>query len=508
MEQTEFISNRVLSKLLSAVLITLAFTSAALCQDRPPRPLIWAGDGEGGMPYVSRNPKNPSDYLGFEADIARALARELGRPVQFRQYEFAFLFSGLQRGDFDFAMNGIEITPDRKKAMLFSVPYYVYRLQLTVRSGENRFHSLDQCQGLRGLTVGTMDNTSAARVLDRLHIAMKTYPGPAEAYNDLARGQTDGVLLDVPMALYYANPETDQRFQSAGAPILPGYYAIAVAPSNRELVERLDRALTHMVQSGELRQILEKWKLWNDDQNLLGRDQKEPFAVDLGREWTVTRYVPLLLASAGMTVLITFLSMGLAMLIGLLIAAVRLYGPAPLRWLCLVYVEFFRGIPVLLLLYFLYYGLPQIALELHLGYSLNLTPFTAAILGLGLNYAAYESEIYRSGIGSLPIGQWEAAASLGMSSWVTFRRIIMPQAIRVILPPMTNDFVGLFKDTSIVSVITVVELSKQYQILSKESLKFGEIGLVTALLYLVMSVPLGYLSRYLERRWSAAVRED
>jgi polar amino acid transport system substrate-binding protein len=126
----------------------------------------------------------------------------------------------------------------------------------------------------------------------------------------------------------------------------------------------------------------------------------------------------------------------------------------------------------------------------------------AAILGLGINYAAYEAEIYRAGINALPIGQWEAAASLGMSRLLTFRRIILPQAFRTILPPMTNDFVGLFKDTSIVSIIAVEELSKQYQMISKASLNYLETGLATATLYLVMSVPLGYLSRYLEKHWS------
>ena len=125
----------------------------------------------------------------------------------------------------------------------------------------------------------------------------------------------------------------------------------------------------------------------------------------------------------------------------------------------------------------------------------------SAVLAFGLNYAAYEAEIYRAGIGSIPVGQWEAAASLGMSRPLTFRRIVLPQAMRTILPPVTNDFVALFKDTSLVSVIGVVELTKQYQILSKSSQKYLEIGLATAALYLIMSVPLGYLARRLEQRW-------
>ena len=128
-------------------------------------------------------------------------------------------------------------------------------------------------------------------------------------------------------------------------------------------------------------------------------------------------------------------------------------------------------------------------------------PLTAAILGFGLNYAAYEAEIYRAGFASIPKGQWEAAASLGMSAPLTFRRVILPQAIRVILPPMTNDLVALFKDTSVVSTIAVVELTKTYLILTKSGGGYIQIGLTTAALYLLMSVPLGYLSRVLEQRW-------
>ena len=213
----------------------------------------------------------------------------------------------------------------------------------------------------------------------------------------------------------------------------------------------------------------------------------------------------LLLPSAVVTVRISVLSMLLAVALGLPIALARLYGPTPLRWLAIGYVEFFRGIPVLLLLYFLYYGLPQIAIQLQLPWSLKLAPEEAAVLGFGLNYAAYEAEIYRGGIGSIPAGQWEAAASLGMSSGLTLRRVILPQAIRVILPPMTNDFVALFKDTSVASVITVVELTKRFQItVGSPPYPYLEVGLATAFLYLVMSVPLGYLSRYLEQRWGEA----
>ncbi len=213
----------------------------------------------------------------------------------------------------------------------------------------------------------------------------------------------------------------------------------------------------------------------------------------------------LLLQGAWVTVQVTALGFLLAIVLGLGVALMRLYGPGPVAWLGTVYVEFFRGIPVLLLLVFLYYGLPEIGMANGLGDLLKFPAFWVAVVGFGLNYTAYEAEIYRAGITSIPQGQWEAAQSLGMPDSLTFRRIILPQAIRVILPPMTNDLVAMFKDTSLISVIAVTELTKQYLILTRSSNShLTEIALATAGLYLLMSVPLGLLSRYLEKRWGSA----
>jgi polar amino acid transport system substrate-binding protein len=152
-------------------------------------------------------------------------------------------------------------------------------------------------------------------------------------------------------------------------------------------------------------------------------------------------------------------------------------------------------------LFVIYFGLPAIAQQWGLGITFGLSSFWAATLGLAMNYAAYEAEIYRAGLQTIPVGQWEAAASLGMPAPLTFRRIILPQALRSILPPSTSDLVALFKDTSIASTIGLVELNKEFFIMAKSSGQYIEIGLVTAALYLVMSVPLGLLSRRLEQRW-------
>lgn len=494
---------------LFLALVCVALTVAP-SESQEKKPIIWGADAEGGAPFIFPDPRNPQKNIGFEVDLVAALAKELGRPIEFQQYPYAKLTDAVKRGDIDMAINGIEVTPDREEIVLFSKPYYAFRLALVIRDDEDRFDTL---QGLKdaGGTVGTLEDTAAERYLVSRGIKKRIYDGQIEPYMDLVDKQVDGVLLDMTIATYYAQKSLVTPSQPPlrfAKPIIGrGYYAIAVRKDNVALKEELDQALTRLFEKGTLREIYQKWAIWNDSQEeflppgvFFEADEK---AGDTDR--TESNFFWLLLDGSWMTIRLTFLSFFLAILIALPIALARLYGPAPLRWFALLYVEFFRGIPTLLVLVFLYFGLPEVARvngwDAH-GVSLKMSGFWAAILGFGLSYAAYEAEIYRAGISAVPVGQWEAAVSLGMSRQLAFRRIILPQAIRVILPPMTNDLVALFKDTSVVSVIAVVELTKQYLILTKSTPQMVlQVALATAALYLIMSVPLGYLSRYLEYKW-------
>lgn len=487
--------------------------------------LRWGGDAEGGAPFQLRDPQDPGHVIGFEVELAEALAAALSRHIerplaaQFAQYEWVSLPLGLEKGDFDIILSGLEITDDRHGPLLFSRSYYHYAEQLVVRSDDRRIATLDDC---RDKLVGTLAGSAADRLLRRRGIVPVAFDGQIEPYLDLELGRLDAVLLDTPIVTFYA--ETNPRLKLAGGRIAPGGYGIAARRADAELLNALNLLLSELMESGELQRILRRWSLWNADQAELARglrkarelsglgfnDAGQPLddapqveAVDRNmiaasaQQWTFGQYAPLLLHAAGMTVLLTVSSMAVAMLLGLVVAVLRLYSPAPGRWLALAYVEFFRGIPLLLLLFFLYFGAAPLLARL----GLQLGAVAVAVLGFGLNYAAYEAEIYRSAILAIPRGQWEAAQALGMSERLCFRRVILPQAIRTALGPMTNDLVALFKDTSLVSVIAVRELTKEYLILSRSSLKFVELGLLTAALYLAMSIPLGYLSRYLEHRW-------
>ncbi len=490
--------------------------------------LRWGGDAEGGAPYQLRDPHDPAHVIGFEVDLADALAEILSRRVgmkitaEFEQYQWESLELGLLLSkDFDCIISGFEITPVRQQAMLLTRPYYVYAEQLVVRHDDEHIHELTDC---RDKAVGTLAGSAAERLLNESGVReIVAFDGQIEPYLDLELGRLDAVLLDSIIALYYAS--SNPKLKYAGPPTNSGVYAIACRPEDKVLSSALDEALSELVRDGRLADILRRWHLWNQDQAQLaqgpdGEDElrglgftsdRQPLdphaevpqnAVDIhviaasARMWTFDEYAVQLVKAAGMTVFLTVCSMATAVVLALPICLLRLYGPSYVRWLALAYVEFFRGIPLLLLLFVLYFGLPH--------YGIHLDAIATAILGFGLNYAAYEAEIYRSAILSVPAGQWEAGRALGMPETTTFRRIILPQALQTALGPMTNDFVALFKDTSLVSVIAVRELTKEYMILSRSSLKFLELGLLTAALYLCMSVPLGYLSRYLERRFKSA----
>lgn len=208
-------------------------------------------------------------------------------------------------------------------------------------------------------------------------------------------------------------------------------------------------------------------------------------------------FLPALLEGAGITVSVSVLSFGAALLLGLLLALARLSRFMPLRILAACYIQFIRGTPMLLQLFFIYYVLPYA--------GILLSPFVSGVLGLSINYAAYMAEVFRGGIQAIPKGQWEASAALGMSRRLLMRRIIVPQAIRVVIPPLGNFFVSIFKDSALVSVITLRDLTFTAEILAAATFKHFEIFAMVAAIYLAISYPTASLVAWVERRLEIAV---
>jgi polar amino acid transport system substrate-binding protein len=285
--------------------------------------------------------------------------------------------------------------------------------------------------------------------------------------------------------------------------LMRGHYVVITAPENTALRDQVDEILRRAMQDGRLESILRKWAVWTEDQpGLHARvlagvgDPTTTGTTPAHRSvWrTAVTNFPSLLQAALVTLLLSCLAMALAVVMGVVIATGRVYGGSLTRSLLTAYVELMRGTPVLLQLFVVYYGLAAV---------IRLPAFAAALLGLGLNYAAYESEIYRSALEAVPKGQLEASRILGFREWQVLRLIRGPQAFRLALAPMTNDFVALLKDSSLVSVLTVVELTKRTQIFAANIGSWVIPGALCAALYLLMSLPLGHLARRLEARWKA-----
>lgn len=467
-----------------------AFASDILETIRNRGVLLWGADAEGGAPYVYPDPQRPEQLIGFECELADALAAKLGVKARMVQNQWDQLIPALERGNFDIILNGLELTTENQQRIAMSRPYFFYAQQIVTRGETPGLAGIDD---LRHRPVGVLSSSVAQRLLQKVDgVDLRIYPGNVESFRDLKARRIEAVLLDLPIAIFYAKPDSELKF--SGEPFAPGYYAVGLRKQDAALFAAINKAIEELAGDHTLERIYRKYGVWDERQEHLKDYQPEMVpekkAISTLREWP--KYLPLLLRGAVTTVELSILGMVLAIVAGLIVVLLRLYGIAPVRWLAQAYVEVIRGTPLLIQLFLIYYGLPEI--------GIRLDAFFAAILGLGLNYAASEAENYRAGIQAVPRGQTKAAQALGMSRWQTLQHIVLPQAFRLVIPPMTNDFIAMFKDSSIVSVITMIELTKVYGMLAMSTYDYIGLGLMTAGIYFALSYPASIFANHLERK--------
>jgi polar amino acid transport system substrate-binding protein len=456
--------------------------------------LRYGSDMEGGGPYAYPDPSAPGGVTGFEVELMSLLARDLKVQPVFSYGPWDKLLQLLDSRRVDVVVNGYEWTSVRSQSYLATRPYYVYQLQLLARRGGNLQSWSDvrkQKPGGGRWTVAVLVGSAAETYATEEGgdtVEVIRCDGSTDAMTLVQNGQYDATLQDLPAARFYQSRFPGLKF--AGALLSHGYYVIFSRTDEPELRDALDRGLERLTSSGELRRIYEKYGIWTEAQEELaafhGPVERVNAANALSGWPLLRRYQSRLLEAAKVTVILSVSSMPIAMAAGLLIAIGRIYGK---RWLSLLlqgYVELIRGTPLMLQLYVLFY-------------LLRLDPWVAGIAGLAINYSAYEAEIYRAGLQAIPVGQMEAALALGMSRRMALRRVIVPQAVRMVIPPVTNDFIALFKDTSVCSVVTLVELTKEYSTLANSTGGAIEFALAAATLYMLMSVPLSWFSRWSER---------
>jgi polar amino acid transport system substrate-binding protein len=494
------------------VAIAVALLSWALWSQRQghadpglPAVLRWGADAAGGAPYIY----GPPDHrVGFEVELADYLGEQLDLQTQFVQGDWDEIPEALLRGNVDVALNGYEFLPDRERRIPSTIPYYVYTLRLIVRASDQSIRSWDDLRK-SGKRVGVLRGSASARYLNAHYkndITIIQTREVDETFQLVEAGdRLDATVQDSPTTTYYVEEGRLPKLRAVPGGVGAGYYVLLTRPEDKELRQKLNDAIRAGLHSGKLEAIYRKYQLWTPEQaelvRLAERDWPPAETVtggmrlrDLGKE---------ILRAARMTIALAFCAMPLAILLGIGIAVGRLYGPWLLRAPLTVYVEVLRGTPLLLQMFVLFYLLPEAARGLGWQPLVTLTsldPFYVGVLGLAINYSAYEAENYRAGLLAIPRGQLEAALALGMSKLTALRRIIIPQAIRIVIPPVTNDFIALFKDTSICSMILITDLTGlYYQYKSNREIAL-QLAVVIAVLYLAMSYPLSLLARWLERR--------
>lgn len=494
----------------------LAHAENALARVKRTGVLRWGGDIQGGEPFVFED--SHGVRKGFEVDIATSIAKRLGVREVFVQNDWSALLASLDRGTFDIVLNGFELTRSRATRVRYTRPYKAFSARLSVRASAP-FPATRAA--IVGKKIGSLAGTRAFEILTEAGANAVSYEGTLEPYLDLERGRLDGVLLDDSIADRYG---TGKKGVVVAGDLEQGAYAIATRKDEPELCAAVDDALGDMIRAGELREILVRARLfdtrdealfaWTKDDLRHAIGEPSPATasndggVDAGtstpssdvrdapraeeptdtKRFDLPRFL-LFVRAAGVTLGLSLAGMALASPLGLLLAVARVYGGPFARRAATTYVELFRGTPLLLQLYLLYFGLAP---------WLDLPAPVAAVLALGLNYAAYEAEAYRAGIEAVPLGQVEAGLALGLSRRRVVWSVVLPQGARFALPNVTSDFVSLLKDSSLVSVITVVELTKQMAITAVDVRDWKMPGLACALLYLALSVPLARLARRFE----------
>ncbi|HNC94569.1 MAG TPA: ABC transporter substrate-binding protein/permease [Myxococcota bacterium] len=426
-------------------------------------------------------------YSGYEIELGGQVAQRLGCGITWVNSSFDGIFPALLSGKFDAVIASVTITEERRQSMLFSVPYMEAGQAIVQRDGDATILDI---AGLKGKRVGVGLNTTGQYLLEpHPEVGLVKYPSVDLTLADLRAGRLDVVVGDRPVFAYMLQ-QSFPDLKLGSTTLNSESWGIVFAPERRDLKEAVDVALSGMAADGSLRALEEKY---------LGTAAPSTgAATGHFRLDRLLQSLPMLALGARWTLLLSMSSFLCALPMALLLALARGSRLALLRFPAAAWVELLRGTPLLVQVFFLYFVLPS--------FGISLADTTTAVLALSINASAYISEILRAALGSIEAGQSEAAAALGLSRVQVLRYVLVPQAFRRALPPLTNEAIALIKESSLVSVMGMTELTRTGQELSSRYADPLSIWPGVALTYFLMPLPLARLSAWLERRLSVGIR--
>jgi len=442
-------------------------------------------------PFVFQN--DQSKYTGIDMELIKAIAKDQGFTLEISNPGFDAAVSDVQNGNADGMIAGMTVTDARKATFDFSDPYYTTNSILAVQESSK----ISSYEDLKGKTVGVKNGTASQTFLEenksKYGYKIKTFSDGASMYDSLNSGSVAAIMDDEPVIKYAIKQGRKFKTPIEGTP--SGQIAFAVQKdSNPELIDMFNNGLANLKESGEYQKILDKY-LSSDSE-----ESTESTSVDETTIWGLLQNnYKQLLSGLGVTIALALLSFAIAMVIGIIFGMFSVSPYKWLRWTAEIFVDVIRGIPLMILAAFIFWGIPNL-IESMTGHQSPINDFLAGTIALSLNAAAYIAEIVRGGIQAVPAGQMEASRSLGISYSKTMRKIILPQATKLMLPNFVNQFVIALKDTTIVSAIGLVELFQTGKIIIARNYQSFKMYAILAVFYLVIITLLTRFAKQLEKR--------
>ena len=441
-------------------------------------------------PFVFQNSSN--QYTGIDMELIKAIAKDQGFEIEITNPGFDAAVNAVQAGQADGMIAGMSVTEPRKTTFDFSDSYYTANTILGVKESS----TISSYEDLNDKTVGVKNGTASQTFLtenqSKYGYTIKTFSDASPMYDSLNAGSIDAVMDDEPVIKYSISQGQKLKTPIAGSPI--GETAFAVKKGNNpELIEMFNNGLANLKASGEFQKILDTY---------LAKETTEATTntVDETTIWGLLQNnYKQLLSGLGITLALALISFAIAIVIGVIFGMFSVSPYKSLRLLAEIFVDVIRGIPLMILAAFIFWGIPNF-IESITGQQSPINDFAAGTIALSLNAAAYIAEIVRGGIQAVPVGQMEASRSLGISYGKTMRKIILPQATKLMLPNFVNQFVIALKDTTIVSAIGLVELFQTGKIIIARNYQSFKMYAILAIFYLVIITLLTRLAKRLEKR--------
>ncbi|XOJ02015.1 amino acid ABC transporter substrate-binding protein/permease [Paenibacillus polymyxa] len=419
------------------------------------------------------------NYVGIDIDLLDAIAKDQNFKYQIKALGFNAAVQALEANQVDGVIAGMSITDERKAKFDFSEPYYDSGVVMGISANNDTVKSYEDLRGKKvAVKTGTEGYSFAESIASKYGFTIVPFDESYQMYDDVMTGNSVACFEDEPVLRYGVKQNNGLKIvtdKEDGAS-----YGFAVSKGkNQELLEMFNAGLVNIKANGEYKRIIEEY---------VGENAQ---VANLGRWELIQKSLPSLFKGLGKTLLYTVVSLFFAFIIGLIFGFMKVGQNKFLRGVATVFVDIFRGIPLIVLAFFIYFGIPQA-----MGFTMPL--FLAAILTLSLNAGAYVTEIIRGGIQSIDRGQMEAARSLGLPYRKAMIKIVIPQAVRVMIPSFINQMVITLKDTSILSVIGLVELTQSGKIVIARTFSSFDIWLTVAVMYLIVIITLTKIADYLE----------